>query len=63
MLPHLFNQDDLIDTVAFVIFLGANDGSRLPSRSHVPLDEYQQNLEEMVTYLVVCDLNIDKLIS
>ncbi|KAJ7632464.1 SGNH hydrolase-type esterase domain-containing protein [Roridomyces roridus] len=32
----------------FVLWLGANDAAILPSRQHVPLDEYINNIESMV---------------
>lgn len=40
---------------AFVICLGANDSSDAKSetKQHVPLDEYRQNLGEMIQHLIV----------
>ena len=53
ILPRVVSREDVPDIAAFVIFLGANDGTLPPSTTHVPLHEYQQNLEDMVNYLVV----------
>ena len=42
------------DVAAVTIFLGANDSNNnLNSKQSVPIDEYRQNLIDMVNYLIV----------
>lgn len=55
ILPRIFGPKDADTTAAFLVFLGANDSS---SRLHggqqvVPVDEYTQNLEDMLQHLKV----------
>lgn len=52
LLPDILNSISAKDISCMTIFLGANDCS-LPTseQQHVPVDEYQQNLEAMINIL------------
>ena len=56
ILPKLISAEDASSTQLVTIFLGANDSvdSVICKKQHVPLDEYKQNLKDMVEYLQVC---------
>ncbi|KAI1308243.1 Isoamyl acetate-hydrolyzing esterase 1 -like protein [Halotydeus destructor] len=65
MLPKLFPETFSFDDVScFVILLGTNDSSHLecPSKLHVPIDEYKDNLKAIVQFLVDRGLSKDKVI-
>uniref|UniRef100_G3MRC6 SGNH hydrolase-type esterase domain-containing protein n=1 Tax=Amblyomma maculatum TaxID=34609 RepID=G3MRC6_AMBMU len=53
VLRRVLSPDDAKHVAAFVIMLGSNDGLEPEhrGRTHVPLLEYEANLEEMVDYL------------
>ncbi|CAL1278322.1 unnamed protein product [Larinioides sclopetarius] len=53
ILPHIFNRENISDVEAFVIFFGSNDSSGKLDASpyYVPIEEYSENLEEMIKYL------------
>lgn len=53
ILPSLFSTADVADVETFLICLGANDSSepQSPTRQHVPLNEYHDNLVVMIEYL------------
>jgi lysophospholipase L1-like esterase len=58
ILPRVFLENDpLPKPLAVTIFLGANDAST--KLQHVPLNEYKQNLKEIVQYIEHC-YNKDK---
>ena len=57
ILPKLMTEKDVKDTHLFTIFLGANDSvdSKLCPAQHVPLEEFRNNIKDMVEYLqVIC---------
>ena len=56
ILPRIITKEMASDTAAVTIFLGANDSNKLElnPRQHVPVEEYKQNLIDMVNYLNVC---------
>ncbi|XP_064472215.1 isoamyl acetate-hydrolyzing esterase 1 homolog [Ornithodoros turicata] len=64
VLPRLFDKDDVPSTVAFVLWLGANDAAPAQDlgRQHVPLSEYVDNLDEMLQYLKGCGLKSKSII-
>ncbi|XP_041371484.1 isoamyl acetate-hydrolyzing esterase 1 homolog isoform X1 [Gigantopelta aegis] len=53
LLPQLISEEDADVIAAVTIFLGTNDSNdaTLNSKQHVPLEEYQEGLNEMVEYL------------
>lgn len=55
ILPKLLNAKDVEDAALVTLFLGANDSvlSDLGKAQHVPLEEFQQNMSDMVVYLQV----------
>ncbi|CAL1278321.1 unnamed protein product [Larinioides sclopetarius] len=64
ILPHIFNRENISDVEAFVIFFGSNDSSGKLDASpyYVPIEEYSENLEEMIKYLQSIGLRKDKII-
>ena len=54
ILPRLVTSEMAPEIAAITIFLGANDSNNeLNSKQMVPIDEYKQNMIEMVKYLLV----------
>lgn len=54
LLPHV--ATDLKDVVGATIFLGANDASKpVNTQQAVPLQEYVQNLKDIVVHFQVCE--------
>ena len=50
VLPRVFGDEDLKDSMLFcTVLLGANDSALPGERQHVPLEEYRRNLEQIVT--------------
>ncbi|XP_053142540.1 isoamyl acetate-hydrolyzing esterase 1 homolog isoform X4 [Hemicordylus capensis] len=65
VLPRLIGKDsDAENTIAVTIFFGANDGAlkEVNPKQHVPLDEYADNLKNMIQYLKSVDIAEDKII-
>ena len=64
MLPRLFNSENLKNVVAFTVFLGANDSNikEQNERQHVPLDEFKNNIIEIVKELERTGVTKDKII-
>ncbi|XP_074656568.1 isoamyl acetate-hydrolyzing esterase 1 homolog [Tubulanus polymorphus] len=66
VLPSIVNRPMMIDddVVAVVIFLGANDSvdKLLKPSQHVPVDEFGDNLREMVEYLLSIGLRRNQII-
>ncbi|XVF12075.1 hypothetical protein REPUB_Repub08aG0083300 [Reevesia pubescens] len=57
LLHHLFPLDSKKPPIATTIFFGANDAALLgrnSERQHVPIEEYKQNLREIVNHLKKC---------
>ena len=60
MIPRVFRtiQQDEQDRVLFcTVFLGANDSALKGERQHVPIDEFEQNIEKIVKdirYVLCC---------
>ena len=53
-MPRLVTSEMAPEIAAITIFLGANDSNNeLNSKQMVPIDEYKQNMIEMVKYLLV----------
>ena len=57
LLPQVLDNKMTTDVAAVTIFLGANDSNvkELNPVQHVPLEEYKQNLVDMVEYLMVSE--------
>ncbi|GBM54907.1 hypothetical protein AVEN_60445-1 [Araneus ventricosus] len=55
ILPRIFYPENILDVEAFVIFFGTNDlsGKDDAPQYHVPVEDYSENLEEMIKYLEV----------
>lgn len=55
ILPRVLGPEDASTVAAFVLCLGANDSSSLVEGGNpvVPLDEYVQNMEEMLSHVRV----------
>lgn len=53
LLPRIFNKENIQGVILFIICLGANDccDAESPTQQHVPLEEYVQNLYQMIEYL------------
>ncbi|XP_037028434.1 isoamyl acetate-hydrolyzing esterase 1 homolog [Bradysia coprophila] len=51
LLPDILNSINAKDVSCMTIFLGANDCSLPTSDQYVPVDEFQQNLETMISIL------------
>ncbi|GBN56941.1 Isoamyl acetate-hydrolyzing esterase 1 [Araneus ventricosus] len=64
ILPRIFYPENISDVEAFVIFFGTNDSSGKDDapQYHVPVEEYSENLEEMIKYLESIGLRKDKII-
>lgn len=64
MMPKLFDKTFLSDVSCFTIFLGANDCAlqECLSGQHVPINEYKQNLEDMIEHLEANGLSKDKVV-
>ncbi|GFS68254.1 isoamyl acetate-hydrolyzing esterase 1 homolog [Nephila pilipes] len=64
ILPHIFYPENISDVEVFVICLGTNDssGKEDAPQYHVPLQEYAENLDEMIKYLQNIGLNKNKII-
>uniref|UniRef100_A0A0B7BEA7 Isoamyl acetate-hydrolyzing esterase 1 homolog n=2 Tax=Arion vulgaris TaxID=1028688 RepID=A0A0B7BEA7_9EUPU len=64
ILPSILDTKLAKDTVAMTIFLGVNDSNsyELNPRQHVPLDEYRQNLTEMINFAVSQGINRESII-
>ena len=62
ILPKLISADDAFNTQLVTIFLGANDSvdSEICKKQHVPLEEYKRNLLDMVEYLQVFTILIQR---
>jgi lysophospholipase L1-like esterase len=58
ILPGLVTSKDTADIKLVTIFLGANDSvdSTLCSKQHVPLEEFKQNMKDMIQYLKVSNI-------
>ncbi|KAG8188050.1 hypothetical protein JTE90_009923 [Oedothorax gibbosus] len=63
VLPHIF-PENLSNVEAFIIFFGANDYSGVddPSGHHVPLEEYSENIKNMIKYIEKIGVAKDKII-
>ncbi|XP_064598324.1 isoamyl acetate-hydrolyzing esterase 1 homolog [Liolophura sinensis] len=63
-LPKLVTSTEAKDILLFTIFLGANDSndSIINLRQHVPLEEFKQNLVEIVEYLQSIGVGRDKIV-
>ncbi|BFZ06312.1 hypothetical protein BsWGS_09351 [Bradybaena similaris] len=64
LLPAVLDEKLAKETVALVIFLGANDSNWYEKnpRQHVPLDEYKLNLKEMVEFSLSQGISREKVI-
>ncbi|XP_076366582.1 isoamyl acetate-hydrolyzing esterase 1 homolog isoform X2 [Tachypleus tridentatus] len=64
ILPRIFNSDNMKEVGCFVICLGANDacGATGATRQHIPIEEYSENLKEMICYLKSIGLRFDQII-
>ncbi|GBN71609.1 Isoamyl acetate-hydrolyzing esterase 1 [Araneus ventricosus] len=64
ILPRIFYPENILDVEAFVIFFGTNDSSGKDDapQYHVPVEDYSENLEEMIKYLESIGLKKDKII-
>ncbi|KAK0059383.1 isoamyl acetate-hydrolyzing esterase 1 [Biomphalaria pfeifferi] len=64
ILPSILDADIAKDTVAFTVFLGANDSNdaSLNPRQHVPLAEFEQNLKNIVTFAMSQGISREKII-
>ncbi|XP_012944695.1 isoamyl acetate-hydrolyzing esterase 1 homolog [Aplysia californica] len=63
MLPSILDKTVAKDTVAMTIFLGANDSNNEANvRQHVPLEEYRENMKEMVDYALSTGISRDRVI-
>lgn len=63
-LPLVLGPEDAACAAAVVFMLGTSDSAepRDPERSHVPLEEYAENLERMLDYMKGCGVSEDKVI-
>uniref|UniRef100_A0A1E1X7S5 Putative isoamyl acetate-hydrolyzing esterase n=1 Tax=Amblyomma aureolatum TaxID=187763 RepID=A0A1E1X7S5_9ACAR len=63
-LPLVLGPEDAAHAAAVVIMLGTSDSAepRDPEGSHVPLEEYADNMERMIDYLKACGVTEDKVI-
>ncbi|KAM7314067.1 isoamyl acetate-hydrolyzing esterase 1 homolog [Ixodes scapularis] len=64
VLPRVLGPEDASTVAAFVLCLGANDSSSLVEGGNpvVPLDEFVQNMEEMLSHVRMCGIPYDKVI-
>ncbi|XP_005112072.1 isoamyl acetate-hydrolyzing esterase 1 homolog [Aplysia californica] len=63
MLPSILDKTVAKDTVAMTIFLGANDSNNEANvRQHVPLEEYKENMKEMVDYALSTGMSRERII-
>ncbi|XP_013781624.1 isoamyl acetate-hydrolyzing esterase 1 homolog isoform X2 [Limulus polyphemus] len=64
ILPRIFNSDNMKEVSCLVICLGANDACEIAAttRQHIPLEEYCENLKEMIDYLKSIGLKLDQII-
>lgn len=64
ILPHVVDARLANETVAMVIFLGANDSNLYKGNphQHVPLEDYKNNLLQMINYLHSVGLHKDHMI-
>ncbi|GFO20474.1 isoamyl acetate-hydrolyzing esterase 1-like protein [Plakobranchus ocellatus] len=64
MLPSVLDKQTASETVALTILLGSNDSNNkdLNPRQHCPLEEYKQNLQEMVEFVMSQGVSRDKII-
>lgn len=65
ILPKIFPKTyDTKDIICFVILLGANDSNEpeSPKGQYVPIEEYRQNLIDMVSYLEQIGISKNKII-
>lgn len=63
MLPKILDKDLAKETAAMAIFLGANDSNDAANtRQHVPLEEFTENMKDIVTYALSQGLSRDKII-
>ncbi|CAN7943022.1 unnamed protein product, partial [Ixodes hexagonus] len=64
VLPRVLGPEDADTLAAFVVFLGANDSSSLVEggTSIVPLGEFVQNMEEMLSHVRACGIPDDKVV-
>ncbi|CAG5117182.1 unnamed protein product [Candidula unifasciata] len=64
VLPQVLDETLAKETVALVIFLGANDSCwhELNPRQHVPLDEYKLNLREMIEFSLSQGISREKIV-
>ncbi|XP_077491282.1 isoamyl acetate-hydrolyzing esterase 1 homolog isoform X1 [Amblyomma americanum] len=63
-LPLVLGPEDAAYTASVVVMLGTSDSAepRDPEGSHVPLEEYAENLQRMLDYLMACGIPEDKVI-
>ncbi|XP_071103083.1 isoamyl acetate-hydrolyzing esterase 1 homolog [Haliotis cracherodii] len=64
VLPQILSSDDAAGVAAVTIFLGANDSNDevLNPRQHVPLEDYMEDLMEMVEYLQSIGIERERII-
>jgi len=51
LLPSIFVSSREEDVLFCTVFFGANDASPLGMKQHIPIDEYERNLETIVKYI------------
>jgi isoamyl acetate esterase len=62
-LPNILKEFNLSSICGIIVFLGTNDSALKNSIQHVSLEQYVDNLEWILNYLInECKLNKDKLI-
>ncbi|XP_077997059.1 isoamyl acetate-hydrolyzing esterase 1 homolog [Glandiceps talaboti] len=64
ILPQIITKDTASDVAMVTVFFGANDASMLKEnpQQHVPIDEYKQNLQKMVDYIVSVGIDKEKIV-
>ncbi|XP_002734595.2 isoamyl acetate-hydrolyzing esterase 1 homolog [Saccoglossus kowalevskii] len=64
ILPQIIDKQMASDVSVVTIFFGANDAALLEKdpQQHVPLEEYEQNLQSLVDYLNSVGITNDKII-
>ncbi|XP_050036072.2 isoamyl acetate-hydrolyzing esterase 1 homolog [Dermacentor andersoni] len=63
-LPLVLGPDDARSVAALVLMLGTSDSAdpRDPEATHVPLDEYADNVAHMLDYIKACGISYGKII-